>query len=60
MIKVNCSQRYGVRFCVPQTPSCIKNTTDRQIEDGTPIIYCWCKDIGDAGKLDTTCQGIRL
>ena len=25
---------------------------------GSPKIGCWCKGVGDAGNLDTTCQGI--
>jgi hypothetical protein len=46
------------KFCIPESPSCTKNIMEGPAADGTPQIGCWCKGVGDAGDLDTTCQGI--
>jgi hypothetical protein len=46
------------KFCIPESPSCNKNIMEAPATDGTPQIGCWCKGVGNAGELDTTCQGI--
>jgi hypothetical protein len=51
------TQPWG-KFCIPGPPSCNKNQMEGPATDGTPKIGCWCKGVGDAGELDTTCQGI--
>lgn len=46
------------KFCIPPPPSCNKNLMDGSAADGTPKIGCWCKDVADAGDLDTNCYDI--